>query len=75
MKKSLFFIAVAALLCTEVNAQDLACPYNPDNSFQTSLSEQPQPNISTAGEMAGNTKLTINFSKHENVHLYRWHHT
>jgi hypothetical protein len=47
MKKSLFFIAVAALLCTEVNAQDLACAFNTDNSFQTSLSEQPQTNISS----------------------------
>lgn len=47
MKKSLFFIAVAVLLCTEVNAQDLACAFNTDNSSQTSLSEQPQPNTSS----------------------------
>ncbi len=42
MKKTLFFIAVTMLFCTGMKAQDLACAFKPDNSFQLSLSEQPQ---------------------------------
>lgn len=42
MKKTLLFIAVAMLFCTGMKAQDLACAFKPDNSFQLSLSEQPQ---------------------------------
>lgn len=42
MKKTLLFIAVSMLFCTGMKAQDLACAFKPDNSFQLSLSEQPQ---------------------------------
>ena len=42
MKKTLLFIAVAMLFCTGMKAQDLACAFKPDNSFQLSLTEQPQ---------------------------------
>lgn len=42
MKKTLFFIAVTMLFCTGMKAQDLACAFKPDNSFQLSLTEQPQ---------------------------------
>lgn len=42
MKKTLLFIAVSMLFCTGMKAQDLACAFKPDNSFQLSLTEQPQ---------------------------------
>ena len=42
MKKTLFLITVAMLFCTGTKAQDLACAFNTDNSFQLSLSVQPQ---------------------------------
>lgn len=40
MKKAFLFIAVTILFCTAMKAQDYA--FNTDNSFQTSLLEQPQ---------------------------------
>ena len=43
MKKTLLLIAVAMLLCTATKAQDLACDFKTDNSFQLSLTEQQQP--------------------------------
>ena len=42
MKKTLLLIAVAMLLCTATKAQDLACDFKTDNSFQLSLTEQQQ---------------------------------
>lgn len=42
MKKTLLFIAVSMLFCTGMKAQDLSCAFKPDNSFQLSLTEQPQ---------------------------------
>ena len=48
MKKTLLLIAVAMLLCTATKAQDLACDFKTDNSFQLSLTEQQQPPSSPA---------------------------
>lgn len=42
MKKTLFFIAVTMLFCTGMKAQELSYAFKTDNSFQTSLTEQPQ---------------------------------
>ena len=42
MNKTLIFIAITMLFCTGMKAQDLACAFKPDNSFQLSLTEQPQ---------------------------------
>ena len=42
MKKALLFIAVTMLFCTGMKAQELSLAFNTDNSFQTSLTEQPQ---------------------------------
>lgn len=42
MKKTLLFIAAAILFCSGMKAQDMACAFKTDNSFQLSLTEQPQ---------------------------------
>ena len=45
MKKTLFFIAVAMLFCTEMKAQDMTLAFNTPSSFQLNLTEQPQSDI------------------------------
>lgn len=47
MKKTLLFIAVTMLFCTGMKAQELSYAFNTDNSFQTSLTEQPQTTINS----------------------------
>jgi len=47
MKKTLIFIAIAMLFCTVTKAQELAFTLNSDNSFQTSLLEQPQTSLNS----------------------------
>ena len=47
MKKTLFFIAVAMLFCTEMKAQDMTLAFNTPSSFQLNLTEQPQSDINS----------------------------